>query len=106
MRSLLTGAFTTVKRVAEDGDFRDRGCAAMNRSVSDAPDRLQQLVEPLGRRREIAANLHLPVDEHQILAVEDLPDARAAVGTGTRAGLLAGSDLEALDHGGLERLLR
>ena len=48
-------------------------------AVGDAADGLQQLVDALGRRGEVAADPQLPVDEHQVLAVEDLPEAGAAV---------------------------
>src|SRR5262245_48201795 len=41
-------------------------------SIHHAADRLHEPVEPLRRGREVAAHAQLAVDQHQVLAVEDL----------------------------------
>ena len=46
----------------------------------------QQEVDPLGRRLEVAADPQLPVDQDQVLAVEDLPEAVALVGVASGRG--------------------
>src|SRR5262245_30988373 len=89
MASLLTGAPVVVK----------------SRAIGDAAYSLHELVDSLRRRGEVAADSQLPVDEHQVLAVEDFPEPGTPVRRGPRA-LLAGADLETLHDGRLDRLLR
>ncbi len=82
------------------------GRAARSAAVRHPTGRGHQQIDPLRRRLEVTANPQLPVDEDQVLAVEDLPEAGRVVGVATGRGdlLLAHPFLEAADDGGLDRL--
>src|SRR5580692_532118 len=89
---VLTGARQPVKR--------RNGWAGGSGSVRHPTGRGQQQIDPLGRGREVASDSQLAVDQDQVFAVEDLPEAGRVIGVAAgRSGLLlAHPDLETAHH--------